>query len=60
MVSCGIVVSNAVTVTNVYGYINGVLVAGPAPLPAYVPNDGAQGGFTIGNRTDVGFGLYLR
>jgi hypothetical protein len=47
-----VVVSNAVTVTNVYGYINGVLVAGPVALPAYVPNDGAQGGFTIAGRTD--------
>ena len=51
-----VVVSNAVTVTNVYGYINGVLVAGPTPLPGYVPNDGGQGGFTIGSRTDVANG----
>lgn len=51
-----VVVSNAITATNVYGYINGVLVAGPMPLPAYVPNDGGQGGFTIGTRTDVSSG----
>jgi hypothetical protein len=50
-----VVVSNAVTVTNVYGYLDGQLVAGPTPLPAYVPNDGTQGGFTVGARTDLGF-----
>jgi hypothetical protein len=47
-----VVVSNAVTATNVYGYINGALVAGPVALPSYVPNDGANGGFSIGGRTD--------
>ena len=36
-----VVVSNGVTVTNVYGYLNGVLVAGPvASFPPSVPNDG--------------------
>jgi hypothetical protein len=51
-----IVVSNAVTVTNVYGFINGELVAGPVVLPAYVPNDGAAGAFTLGDRSDnVGY-----
>ncbi len=47
-----IVVSNAVTVTNVYAFINGALVAGPAVLPGYVPNDGAAGAFTLGDRSD--------
>ncbi len=47
-----VVVSNAVTVTNVYGYLNGALVAGPTPLPSYVPNDGLHGGFFIGVRSD--------
>ncbi|MGO9200355.1 MAG: LamG-like jellyroll fold domain-containing protein [Limisphaerales bacterium] len=48
-----VVVSNSVTVTNVYGYINGALVAGPAVLPAYVPDDGQNGGgFTMGDRSD--------
>lgn len=51
-----IVVSNAVTVTNVYGYLNGQLVAGPVALPGYVPNDGGVGGFTLGSRTDVSSG----
>ncbi len=51
-----IVVSNAVTVTNVYGFINGSLAAGPAALPGYVPNDGNAGGFSIGNRSDSGSG----
>jgi hypothetical protein len=51
-----VVVSNAVTVTNVYGYLNGVLVAGPTPLPAYVPNDGQNDGtFSIGGRSDSGY-----
>jgi Concanavalin A-like lectin/glucanases superfamily/Bacterial lectin len=54
-----VVVSNAVTVTNVYGYVNGALVAGPVPLPAYVPNDMAAGGFTIGSRTDVASGYTM-
>lgn len=52
-----VVVSNAITVTNVYGFINGALVAGPVALPAYVPNDGAAGGFSIGNRSDSGSGF---
>src|ERR1051326_1674608 len=47
-----IVVSNAVTVTNVYAYLNGALVAGPTVLPAYVPCDGTTGGFSIGDRSD--------
>ncbi len=48
-----VVVSNGVTVTNVYGYLNGVLVAGPTALPAYVPNDGfSPATFTIGERSD--------
>ena len=38
-----IVVSNAVTAINVYGYLNGTLVAGPTVLPAFVPNDGLNG-----------------
>src|SRR5581483_8418923 len=51
-----LVVSNAVTATNVYGYINGVLVAGPTALPAFVPNDGASGAtFSIGDRSDNNF-----
>jgi hypothetical protein len=52
-----VVVSNAVTVTNVYGFINGALVAGPVALPAYVPNDGLAGGFSVGNRSDTGSGF---
>jgi hypothetical protein len=47
-----IVVSNAVTVTNVYAFINGALVAGPVVLPGYVPNDGVAGAFTLGDRSD--------
>lgn len=48
-----IVVSNAVTVTNVYAYLNGALVAGPTVLPGYVPSDGnSTGGFSVGGRTD--------
>ena len=51
-----VVVSNAVTVTNVYGYLNGVLVAGPTALSAYVPNDGlGTSTFSIGERADDGF-----
>ncbi len=51
-----IVVSNAVTATNVYGYLDGVLVAGPTALPAYVPDDGLNGGtFSIGARADSSF-----
>jgi len=47
-----IVVSNAVTVTNVYAYLNGALAAGPTVLPSYVPCDGTTGGFSIGDRSD--------
>jgi hypothetical protein len=47
-----IVVSNAVTVTNVYAYLNGALAAGPTVLPAYVPCNGNSGGFSIGDRSD--------
>jgi hypothetical protein len=47
-----VVVSNAVTATNVYGFVNGALVAGPTVLPAYVPNDGAAGNFNIAGRSD--------
>ena len=47
-----VVVSNAVTVTNVYAYLNGALVAGPVVLPGYVPCDGTTGGFSVGDRTD--------
>ncbi len=51
-----VVVSNAITATNVYGYLNGVLVAGPTALPAYVPNDGlGSGTFSIGMRSDSSF-----
>ncbi len=51
-----VVVSNGVTVTNVYGYLNGVLVAGPVALPAFVPNDGfAPATFTVGERSDDSF-----
>ena len=51
-----VVVSNGVTVTNVYGYLNGVLVAGPTLLPSFVPNDGlAPSAFSIGDRCDAGF-----
>jgi hypothetical protein len=38
--------------TNVYAYINGTLVNGPVALPAFVPNDGLNGGFTMGDRSD--------
>jgi hypothetical protein len=51
-----LVVSNAVTATNFYAYINGAPVAGPVALAGYVPNDGLAGGFCIGSRTDVGNG----
>jgi hypothetical protein len=47
-----VVVSNAVTVTNVYAYLNGALVAGPVVLPGYVPCDGTTGGFSVGDRSD--------
>jgi len=47
-----VVVSNAVTVTNIYAYLNGALAAGPVVLPAYVPCDGNSGGFSIGDRSD--------
>jgi hypothetical protein len=47
-----VVVSNAVTVTNVYAYLNGALAAGPTVLPGYVPCDGTTGGFSIGDRSD--------
>src|SRR5579884_3496993 len=41
--------------TNVTGYLNGVQVAGPTTLPAYVPNTGSDGGFSVGCRSDIGF-----
>jgi hypothetical protein len=51
-----VVVSNGVTVTNVYAYIDGVLVSGPTVLPAFVPDDGLNGGtFAIGERSDGGY-----
>lgn len=52
-----VVVSNAVTVTNVYAYLNGALAAGPVALPAYAPCNGNSGGFSIGARSDGGFGF---
>ena len=51
-----LVVSNAVTATNFYAFINGAPVAGPVALAGYVPNDGGVGGFCIGSRTDVANG----
>ena len=51
-----VVVSNGVTATNVYAYVNGVLAAGPTALPAFVPNDGVGGAtFAIGERSDTSF-----
>jgi len=51
-----VVVSNAITATNVYGYINGVLVSGPTAMTSYVPNDGNNSGtFCIGERSDSSF-----
>jgi len=41
--------------TNVSGYINGALVAGPTILPSYVPNDGLDGGLSAGCRSDAAF-----
>lgn len=51
-----LVISNAVTATNFYAYYDGALVAGPVAIPAFVPNDGVNGGFTIGSRSDVASG----
>ncbi len=51
-----VVVSNAVSATNVYAYVNGVLVSGPTALPGFVPNDGVSGAtFAIGERSDTSF-----
>src|ERR1700722_1460180 len=51
-----VVVSNGVTVTNVYAYIDGALVSGPTALPGFVPNDGlSPATFAIGERSDASF-----
>ncbi len=52
-----VVVNASGGVTNVTGYLNGSLVAGPTALTSYVPNDGADGGFSAGIRSDTGFGF---
>jgi len=58
-----VVVSNGVTSTNMYGYLNGALVATGPFSGGYVPSDGnnAEGGagstagLAIGQRSDGGF-----
>ncbi|MGO8926101.1 MAG: LamG-like jellyroll fold domain-containing protein [Limisphaerales bacterium] len=47
-----IVVTPEGGVTNVYAYINGTQVNGPVVLTNFVPNDGLNGGFTMGDRSD--------